>query len=183
MSFSNDERARQRICTHSVSVRHTQLENVHLFEKRVRLGARSHSTYIISSLQTKIVRPQHIIFLHETSGRWGLKRRLFDTSTFVDHCERVETWIATMLQNEFDSRRGFKSWSKIRPHKLKKNHQNWHPNRWVGFFCRNFDLVFLDFVCLRSVAKLAIWKFLNNELAHYFRFFNHLKEMKACFQS
>ena len=53
----------------------------------------------------------------------------------------------------------------------------------MGFFCRNFDLAFLEFVCLRSVAKLAIWKFLNNELAHYFRFFNHLKEMKACFQS
>ena len=45
------------------------------------------------------------------------------------------------------------------------------------------DLAFLEFVCLRSVAKWAIWKFLNNELAHYFRFFNRLKEMKACFQN
>ena len=153
--FSNDEHARQRICTHSVSVRPTQfitqLENVHLFEKRVRLGARSHSTYIISSLQTKIVRPQHIIFLHETSRRWGLKRRLFDTSTFVDHCERVETWIATMFQNEFDSRRGFKSWSKIRPHKLKKNHQSWHPNRWNGIFLQELRFSFFG-VCLFEVS-------------------------------
>ena len=64
--------------------------------RKASASRRAISFNIISSLQTKVVRPQHIIFLHETSGRWGLKRRLFDTSTFVDHCERVETWIATI---------------------------------------------------------------------------------------
>ena len=46
--FERRARARQKIFIHSVSARHTQfitkLENVHLFEKRVRPGARSHST-------------------------------------------------------------------------------------------------------------------------------------------
>ena len=52
-------RARQGICIPSVSVRHTQLmtklKNVHFFEKRVHLGARSYSTSFLHH-KTKFAR-------------------------------------------------------------------------------------------------------------------------------
>ena len=122
-----------------------------------------------------------------TPRRWELKRTLFDPSTFVDNWERAETWIATRFQNEFES---LLNLSKGSNHEAKFVHTNWSKiikvgtqTKWVWYLCRNFDLAFLEFVWLRSVAKSKMWNFLDEESAHYFQFFNHLKEKKTFFES
>ena len=92
---------------------------------------------------------------------------------------QVSKWVWISVE----SLKRFKSGREIRPHKLKQNHQSWHPNKWMRYLCRNFDLAFLEFVWLRSVAKSKMWNFLDEESAHYFQFFNHLKEKKTFFES